>query len=90
MKKIIRLAEIAIEIPALQKACVIEIEKEIKLLQMGESPIMTEAIRIGREEGKLKAVKYLKNNHCGTLMECKEMIEDKFNKMGLEFKKYEY
>jgi hypothetical protein len=90
MKKIIRLAEIALEVPALQKACIIEIEKELKLLQMGESPIMMEAIKVGQEEGKLAAVKYLKNNYGGTLLECKKTLEAKFNEMGLEFKKYEY
>ena len=90
MKKIIRLAEIAEEIPALKRACIVEIEKEIKLLQMWETPVMTEAIKIGQEEGKLAAVKYLKNNYRGTLLECKKMLEAKFNEIGLDFKNYEY
>lgn len=87
MLKIIKLAEIALEVPELTQPIINLIENEIKYIKHGGG--MKEAINIARDEGKLKAVKYLKEYTGKTLMECKHAIEDKMAELGLNFKSFQ-
>lgn len=87
MLKIIKLAEIALEVPELTQPIINLIENEIKYIKLGGG--MKEAVNIARNEGKLKAIKYLKDFTGKPLMECRRDIEDKMAELGLNFKSFQ-